>query len=183
MRSSHSLGLAAILGPLTAVFVACSGGSRSSGSAAQGGAGGVGESVGTTTTGVGGQETIDAAAPDSAASCSGDVGAWSDLTGKEASCQSGADCCVIVSPCLSEAQIVGAAQRDEASSVWPYCDVACVDCIPPAIEVACVGGACLGRVVPAQAPDSPLRRDHCGTEIMKAIDFGGSTGVHFGCGG
>jgi hypothetical protein len=182
MRSLRPLGVAVILVPLAATFGACSGSSKGSGSTAQGGAGGASASVGSSATGSGGADAADAATLDSATYCPGDAGAWQQLTAAKAACQSGTECCVIISPCLSQAQIVAATQRDEASSVWPYCDVACVDCVPPAIEVACVGGTCLGRVVEGQAPDSPLRQDHCGTDV-KMIDFSGKTGVHFGCGG
>lgn len=182
MRPLRSLGVAVIVLPLAVTFGACSGPSKGSGSAAQGGAGGGSESVGSTATGSGGNEAPDAATIDSAADCPGDAGAWQQLTATPSACQSGTECCVVVSPCLSQAQIVASAQRDEASAVWPYCAVACVDCVPSAIEVACVAGSCLGRVVEGAPADSPLRQDHCGVDV-KTIDFSGKTGVHFGCGG
>jgi hypothetical protein len=182
MRPLRPLGVAVIVLPLAAIFGACSGTSKGSGASAQGGAGGGGESVGSTATGTGGTEAPDAATIDSAADCPGDAGAWQQLTAMPSTCQSGTECCVIMSPCLSQAQIIAATQRDEASAVWPYCEVACVDCVPPAIEVACVAGSCLGRVVDGAPPDSPLRQDHCGVDA-KMIDFAGTTGVHFGCGG
>lgn len=181
MKPLRPLGVALIFVPLAATFCSCSGASTSSGSSAQGSAGGASGSVGSTATGSGGADAADAAPFDSA-TCPGDAGAWQQLTAAPSACQSGTECCVIVSPCLSQAQIVAATQRDEASSVWPYCDLACVDCVPPAIEVACVGGSCLGRVVEGEAPGSPLRQDHCGTDV-KTTDFSGKTGVHFGCGG
>lgn len=182
MRPLRSIGFAVIVLPLAATFGACSGTSEGSSSPAQGGAGGGSESVGSTATGSGGTEAPDAATINSAADCPGDAGAWQHLTAMPSACQSGTECCVIMSPCLSQAQIVASTQRDEASAVWPYCAVACVDCVAPAIDVACVGGSCLGRFVEGAPPDSPLRQDHCGADV-KMIDFSGKTGVHFGCGG
>jgi hypothetical protein len=182
MRPIRPLGVAAILVPLAAMFGACSGSRKNSSSTGQGGAGGGSESIASSATGSGGADSADAAALDDATFCSGDAGAWQQLIAAAAPCQSGAECCVIVNPCLSQAQIVSAAQHDEASAVWPSCDVACVDCIAPAIEVACLAGTCVGRVVEGEPAASELRQGHCGSD-MKVVDFPGKTGVHFGCGG
>ena len=89
---------------------------------------------------------------------------------------------LIMSGCLSQAQVVGAARKDEASAAWPHCDLECVDCIAPAIEVGCVAGMCRGRVVTGAPPDSLLRQDHCGDDV-KFVEFSGPSGLHFGCGG
>ncbi len=181
MRPAYPIVVAALV-PLACLYGACSPslhGNPTPGGA--GGAGGIAES-GPTSAGSSGGEAADAATFDASAYCPGDAEAWQQLTAEPSACQNGTECCVIMSPCLSQAQIVGALQQKEASAAWPYCDVACNDCIPPAIQVACVAGMCLGRVVMGEAPDSPLRNDHCGDDV-KMIDFSGKTGLHFGCGG
>jgi hypothetical protein len=181
MRLVHPLRVAAILVPLVGLFSACSTEINEPHVLSVGGAGGSSES--SSPMGAGGGDMADAAPLDATAYCPGDAGAWQQLTAEASACEKGSDCCVIMSPCLSQAQIVAAARRDEASSAWPYCDLACVDCIPPAIDVACVQGMCLGRVIPGAPPDAPQRKDHCGGDDYPALDFSGPTGLHFGCGG
>lgn len=185
MRLFHPISLVAITLPLAGLFGACSG-ARGSGSTSEG-VGGAGSSTtdtGSSTGDAGGgiDVDLDAATTDASTPCPGDAGAWMELTAKPGACTTAADCCVIVSPCLSEAQVVAAAQMDEASSVWPYCPVACTDCVAPAIEVGCVDSACVGRRLIGAAPDSPLRESHCGSVIEFAVKTG-PTGVHFTCGG
>ncbi len=182
MSLLHPIHVAAIAAPMACVFAACSGSLGSGGTPGEGGAS---ESVGQTAvsgTGVGGNEAVDAATFDAAEYCPGDKGAWQKLTAYPPVCQGSADCCVVMSGCLAQAQVVPAVHKDEVSAVWPYCDLDCVDCIPPAIEVGCVAGMCRGRVVPGEAPDSPLRQDHCGDDL-KVVDLSGAGGLHFGCGG
>jgi hypothetical protein len=172
--------VAVIALPMLFALAAC-GGSRSSGGTS--GEGGVSESGATSTAaGAGGNEAADAAIPDAAPYCPGDQASWDKLTAQPFPCQTSADCCVIMSPCVAEAQVVTAALQVEASAAWPYCEVDCTDCIPPAIDVACVAGMCRGRAVAAEPPDSPLRRDHCGDDA-KVVDFSVASGLHFGCAG
>jgi hypothetical protein len=168
------IGLAVIAAPLACVFGACSGATSSGSSSGAGGATTSGDEM--SSVGPGGGAAPDAAPP----YCPGDAGAWEQLTAGPILCQTGLDCCVIMSPCLAEAQIVAAATMDEASAVWPFCDVACADCIPPAIRFSCMSGACRGRVVAGEPPDSPLRKNHCGEDV-KIVGFVQNTGVHFGC--
>jgi hypothetical protein len=114
--------------------------------------------------------------------CVGDGGVWEALTVGPIACQSGEECCVIMSPCLSTSKLVAAVNQEEASAAWPSCSGDCNDCIARAIEVACVAGSCLGRVV-ADAPlSSPLRRDHCGTALEFLEGDGGPTATEFTCG-
>jgi hypothetical protein len=178
----HPIHVVVISLPLMGVVGACSSSSTSSGSVVIGPGGSESSATGTGSGSGGAGGTVDldvdAATPD----CSGDEGAWTQLTATPGACETSADCCVIVSPCLSEVQVVAASQADKASAVWPYCAVACTDCVAPAVDVACIAGACLGRRLPAAPPDSPLRLNHCGTTIELAAKTG-ATGVHFTCGG
>ena len=178
----HPIHFAVISLPLMGLFVACSS-SSSSGPRVELGPGGAESSATGTGSGLGGAGgtvdiDIDAAAP----KCSGDEGAWKQVTAMPGACVTSADCCVIVSPCLSEVQVVAASQADQASAVWPFCELACTDCVAPAVDVACIAGACLGRILPAADANSPLRVNHCGTTIQLAAKAG-ATGVHFTCGG
>ena len=186
MNLLRPIHVALLTGALTCVFAACSG---SVGTSATSGEGGTSASVGVTSasasgsgSGSGGNEAPDASAPDVVDFCPGDVGLWEKLTAEPTPCQSGTECCVIISGCLSQAQVVGAAHKEEASAAWPHCDLACVDCVAPAVEVACVAGMCRGRVIQDASPDSPLRTEHCGADVA-VVDFSGPSGLHFGCGG
>ena len=121
--------------------------------------------------------------------CEGDASAWSQLTPDSVPCQSGEECCVIMSPCLGDAQIVSAANEEAALEAWPHCPVKCNDCLPRPIEVACVDGSCLGRVIVTNPPvsaQSPLRQNHCGTALeFTEPSLDKKMGVHFwpfGCG-
>jgi len=181
--------VAAIAAPL-AFFFACSSSKTSvSGSSTTndvGGAGGTGGQASTpsssaTAMGQGGGASIDAGSIDAAAlSCLGDPMKWKELTSIPGACQYDTDCCVIISPCLSEAQVVAEAQMEEALNVWPHCSGQCNDCVPPAIDVACIGGQCRGHMLIALKPDSPLRINHCGsnTKITPPV---GMTDTHFAC--
>lgn len=184
--------LAALLLPTACAFVGCtssrSTGNTSHGDGGDGGGGGtrphidhVGPSGPSTGPGEmwGGPE---AGAPDVTQHCVGDGGVWEKLTAGPVACQSGEECCVIVNPCLSTSKIVAAANEKEASAAWPSCAVECNDCIARAIDVACVAGSCLGRVVEDAPLSSPLRKDHCGTGLALAEAGGGATATEFTCG-
>lgn len=178
--------LAALLVPTACSFMACmtsnTTGNSSRGAGGEGGTipyvGPGGPSVASGVTSGG----YDAGAPDVQQHCVGDGGVWEALTAGPIACQSGEECCVIVSPCLSTSQIVAAASHEEASAAWPSCAVDCNDCIARAIEVACVAGSCLGRVVEGAPLSSPLRKDHCGTALEFLEGDGGKTATEFTCG-
>lgn len=182
MNLLRPIHVAMLAGALTCVFAACSSKQET---AAASGVGGTSESVGTTSasaSGSGGHEAADSSVVDVAEVCPGNVGLWEKLIAEPTPCASGSECCVIMSGCLSQAQVVAAARKDEAKAAWPHYDLECVDCIAPAIEVRCVAGMCRGRAVAGAPPDSLLRQDHCGDE-EKIVEFSGPSGLHFGCGG
>lgn len=180
--------IAALLVPAACVFVGCM--SSSSPTSGTGGEGGKTffSAPGPTSTASGpGGPSSTSGSPDTGTldpphHCTGDAGAWEQLTAGPIPCQSGEECCVIVDPCLSESQVVAAANEKAASAAWPSCAVDCTDCIARAIEVACVAGSCLGRVIEDASLSSPLRKDHCGTALEFLDTKGGPTAVHFSCG-
>jgi hypothetical protein len=179
--------LAALIIPPACALVACtiSDTASSSSSSSSGGEGGADGSVllvsTSSTSGPGGPSSMSAGTGTPDLHCQGDEGAWEQLTAGPIACTSGQECCVIINPCLSEAQIVAAGHEAESHETWPSCAVECTDCAARAIEVACISGSCLGRVIFDEPWHSPLRKDHCGTasEFVKAK--GGPTGVHSGC--
>lgn len=151
-------------------------------SSTSGGTGGNGG--GGTTTGHGGHgggaSTSSSTSSSSGDTCHGDAATWMPLTTGPIACTSNADCCVIINGCLSQAQIVSAASKDQAKAAWPYCDSMCNDCIPPAIEVGCENGTCVGTVVDFADASTDLLMDHCGVNTP----IGATPGkLHFGCGG
>jgi hypothetical protein len=195
MSVLHLSRLAVILVPTACALAACMGprdtpdpvgestssGSSSGTGAGVGGAGGSKSHFGNTaTTGTSADNTLQ---------CKGDAGAWSQLTENPVPCQSGEECCVIMSPCLGDAQIVAAANEEAAFDAWPHCPVKCNDCLARPIEVACIDGSCLGHVIVTDPPvsaDSPLRQNHCGTALEFAEpSLDKKMGYHFwpfGCG-
>jgi hypothetical protein len=73
-------------------------------------------------------------------------------------CGSDSECCVSVDQCMARAQLEGtgpgpAPQPDGG---------ACLACIPPAIQVQCVGGYCVGTRVSIYDSSSRLLYSHCG---------------------
>jgi len=111
--------------------------------------------------------------------CHGDSSVWTVLTQGPIACTQNSDCCVIVNGCLSQSQIVAATNKDQAKAAWPYCDSMCNACIPPAVEVGCQGGTCVGQVVPVPDASTDLLMDHCG-----AVPVGGTASkLLFSCGG
>jgi hypothetical protein len=182
--------LAALLIPTACALVACMSSdtattTSSSSSGGEGGAGGSSRFISTgTTSGPGGASATSGGTgtPDTSLHCTGDKDAWEQLTAGPIACTSGEECCVIMNPCLSEAQIVAAGHEAEAHAAWPSCTVDCNDCVARAIEVACVSGSCLGRVILGEPWSSPLRKDHCGMASEFLHANGGPMDVHFGCG-
>lgn len=164
------------------LLIAC--GDSSEGGGGDGGAGAAGSTTSTTTTSdtsssATGATTTSGAGVGGGPTCHGDEAAWTELTASAPACASNADCCVIMNGCLSQGQLVGLADFGAAGALWPYCDDECNDCIPPAVEVGCVEGVCVGHEVPDAAGDSPLRQDHCGTDDVSTPD----PVTTFGCGG
>jgi len=152
-RPRHGVALLAILGATAAACGSSTGGS--------GGGGGAGAQA----TGTG---------------CHGDAAAWATLTAGPFSCATNADCCVVVNGCISESQIVAAADEAAAKAAWPYCDSQCNLCIPPAIQVFCDNGTCAGTEVDLADAGPDLMQDHCGVDAPATTPAGK---LHFACGG
>lgn len=188
LKSLHDLPrIATFILPIACAFLGCMSSTPSStSSSGAGGAGGAVLDVLMTTSGPGGPSVVSASSgtfvPNPPLHCSGDAGAWDELTAGPIPCQSGEQCCVIMDPCLSRSQVVAEATQKEASEAWPTCPAECTDCIPRAIDVACIQGSCLGRVVEFAPLSSPLRKDHCGTMEKFHDTSNGPIGVHFSCG-
>lgn len=93
--------------------------------------------------------------------CHGDAEKWDAVEAAPLDCSTDADCCVVMNACLGEAQIVTAATYPAAQTAWPYCDASCTYDLLPAVDVACVEGACAFQIV-EQDPQGTLRKSHCG---------------------
>jgi hypothetical protein len=144
---------------------ASGGGTSSTGSNGEGGAGGAGG-----TSGAGG------------AGCHGDAAAWETATAEPIPCETNSDCCVIVNSCINAARVVAADKMSAAKAAWPYCDMDCTDCIPPAVEVECSNKLCVGYAVPEEMnPPDELKQDHCGVDAPPVTLMNPKTA--FSCGG
>jgi hypothetical protein len=88
----------------------------------------------------------------------------------DAPCASDLDCCVVDDPCIEQALVVRASDKDKvASLVAEPGPEGCTQCILPAVQVSCVQGLCAGVVVDTEADGgtdfdtfSLLTHDHCG---------------------
>lgn len=112
--------------------------------------------------------------------CHGDEKAWAKITQGPFTCQKSSDCCVVFNGCLSQAQLVRATDYEVAKTAWPYCGDACAGCVAPAVNIACVNGACVGDEVDAEQ-NADLSQNHCGEDPV-TVSTPTATTV-FGCGG
>lgn len=118
----------------------------------------------------------------SSGNCHGDQTAWTVATTPPITCEKNSDCCVIVSGCTNEAQVVAFSKLSAAKAAWPYCDGDCTFCIAPAVKVECANKECVGYMIPdAQNPPADLRKDHCGVDEPPLMLS--SPAAHFICGG
>jgi hypothetical protein len=167
------------------LVTACSSSSGGTGATGGGGAGtggsgastntGTGAVGGTGTGGVGGTTTTTTT---TTTTCFGDQTTWDGLTAGPISCTKNSDCCVIVNGCLSQTQVVSAADKDAAKAAWAYCESECNNCVPPPTQVGCNNGVCTGQVVDFADASAELMEDHCGVDGLE-IPVGG---LKFGCG-
>jgi hypothetical protein len=146
-----------------------SGGSGASGSGAAGGTGGGGVGGGGGGTGGGTSE------------CHGDAAVWQGITKTNIACERNSDCCVVVSSCLAETQVVHASDFRAAQAAWPWCDDDCANCLPAYVEVVCAEGTCIGYGEdPEATPQDPT--SHCGDDDVSAVPAT-PPAEHFTCGG
>lgn len=84
------------------------------------------------------------------------------------SCTTADDCCVVFDGCKGQGLVVGAADQAKVASLLEAApEDACVKCVPPAIDVQCVGGKCTGVAMVPPAGGDPTgvpeaMKNHCG---------------------
>ena len=97
-----------------------------------------------------------------------------------AACTTSADCCVAMDSCTATAYLVGKAEYAAmVASIAGQYDAGigmCVHCIPPAIQVECQAGFCVGQKVNMN-PSTPYQSSHCGTLVETTSDAGGLSSV------
>lgn len=108
-------------------------------------------------------------APDQAGLEGGDVDAQIEIGFP---CQGDSDCCIEIDACMSDAYLYSKAPGAAAAPRIPTSSM-CTSCIPPAIQVRCVSGQCVGERV---AYTSALTVDHCG--YLHKVD-GGMTALQY----
>jgi hypothetical protein len=162
MKLGYLLGPCA-LAAATVLAVACS---SSEGGTGGGGATGTGGSASSSSGNVGG-------------SCHGDATVWNQVTAGPITCTTNSDCCVVINGCTSTAQIVTATNQAKAKAAMDTCGN-CNNCIPPAIQVGCDNGVCVGTVVDFADGGMGLTQDHCGVDAPIGFTPGK---LSFSCGG
>lgn len=107
-------------------------------------------------------------------------------------CRSDSDCCIKIDNCMNIAYLYSKAPGAAAPPPIPSPDAGvCTACIPPAIQVRCMSGQCIGERISGYP--SSLLHDHCGyvtladgglTALQEIIDAGSvSTKSVWTCGG
>jgi hypothetical protein len=92
------------------------------------------------------------------------TGGASQAPVRDLTCSSDTDCCAVVDGCYAQMWLVTQTQKAEietyiASTVHP----ACFACIPPAVQVSCQIGQCVGTELPyASGLPTELMQTHCG---------------------
>ena len=91
-------------------------------------------------------------------------------------CKSDNDCCAVVDPCYTTMTVVGLPDKSALEAqIAAHPQTYCTACIPPAVQVTCVDGQCLGfKVGTGTWPPSGLSGTHCG---LLPLSTGGTLGV------
>jgi len=93
---------------------------------------------------------------------------------RDLSCSSDSDCCAVVDDCYAQAWLVTQAEKAEIEAyIAALVHPACFSCIPPAVQVSCQSGQCVGVEVDiGTSPPTGLMQTHCGT-----LPTGGAAGA------
>jgi hypothetical protein len=76
-------------------------------------------------------------------------------------CRNDSDCCIVINQCTEVAYLYSKAPGATGPPSFPSNPTMCVPCIPPAIQVRCDVGRCVGQKV-SGVYSGPLLKDHCG---------------------
>ncbi|MBN2573981.1 MAG: hypothetical protein JXP73_05390 [Deltaproteobacteria bacterium] len=99
----------------------------------------------------------DAAGPDAAPDLAADAPAPANYN-----CNDDSDCCIVVDTCNGTAHLYSLAPGATGPPSFPSYTM-CAPCVPPAVQVRCDQGRCVGeRISSGVDYESPLREDHCG---------------------
>jgi len=75
-------------------------------------------------------------------------------------CRNDGDCCIEIDSCMNVAYLYSKAPGAEPMPpIEPSSNGVCTACIPPAIQVSCVSGQCVGTKISTYS--GPLTRGHC----------------------
>jgi hypothetical protein len=79
-------------------------------------------------------------------------------------CRGDSDCCIVVDTCMEVAYLYSNAPGATGRPTFPPTNTEdCLRCIPPAVQVRCDQGQCVGEELTDGVDyNSPLRADHCG---------------------
>jgi hypothetical protein len=123
--------------------------------------------------GVGADGPSDVAMPDAAR----DVASPEAAPSADYTCRDDSDCCIVVDTCMDVAYLYSKAPGATGSPSIPPSTGLCVPCIPPAIQVRCNLGQCVGEKISTGVDyESPMRKDHCGRVALP--DAGSSVSGH-----
>ena len=132
-------------------------------------------------------ETVkpDSAAPDTGPDAVADAPPPPNLT-----CRNDLDCCIVIDDCMAIAYLYSKAPGAIGPPSFPSNPDVCLACIPPAVQVRCASGQCVGEKIPS-VYEGALVKNHCGPIVLTdagtaspyQVAYAGAPQTSWSCGG
>jgi hypothetical protein len=132
-------------------------------------------------------ETVkpDSAAPDTGPDAVADAPPPPNLT-----CRNDADCCIVIDNCMAIAYLYSKAPGATGVGFGANDGGVCLACIPPAVQVRCASGQCVGEKL-SSVYEGALVKNHCGPVILTdagtaspdQVAYAGAPQTSWSCGG
>ena len=106
-------------------------------------------------------------------------------------CRNDSDCCIVIDDCMATAYLYTKAPGGGGMPTFPPSGPGgtCLACIPPAVQVRCDLGQCVGEKLP-EVYSGPLVDNHCGPVVLPdggaaspyKVAYAGAPQTSWGCG-
>jgi len=115
--------------------------------------------------------------------------AVSDPEPPDVRCRNDADCCIAIDNCMATAYLYSKAPGASAPPTFRPNDSGCLACIPPAVQVHCESGQCVGEKLSSSVMwQGKIVQDHCGPVALPdagtgyRVAYAGSSPTSWTCG-
>ena len=103
-------------------------------------------------------------------------------------CRNDSDCCIVIDGCMATAYLYSKAPGATGPPPFPPNNGMCLACIPPAVQVSCVSGQCVGEKLSSSVMwEGTILQDHCGPVALPDAGTGdqaayaGAAQISWGC--